>query len=55
LAIAREKQIKGWRREKKEALIKSVNPEWKSLNSKIFDEGEFEELMELIVNRNKSC
>ena len=28
-AIAREKQIKGWRRSKKEALIESVNPNWK--------------------------
>ena len=26
-AIAREKEIKKWRREKKEALIRSVNPE----------------------------
>jgi len=30
-AIAREKQIKGWRREKKIALIKSVNPQWLDL------------------------
>ncbi len=28
-AIARETQIKSWRREKKIALIESVNPEWK--------------------------
>ncbi len=28
-AIAREKQIKGWLRAKKVALIESVNPEWK--------------------------
>ena len=26
-AIAREKQIKGWKREKKDALIDSVNPQ----------------------------
>lgn len=31
-AIAREKEIKGWRREKKEQLITSFNPEWKFLN-----------------------
>jgi putative endonuclease len=31
-AIAREKQIKGWRRSKKVALIESVNPEWKDLS-----------------------
>lgn len=27
-AIAREKQIKGWRRSKKIALIESLNPQW---------------------------
>lgn len=31
LALAREKQIKGWRRSKKVALIESVNPEWHDL------------------------
>jgi putative endonuclease len=31
-AIAREKQIKGWLRSKKVALIESVNPEWKDLS-----------------------
>jgi putative endonuclease len=30
-AIAREKQIKGWRRSKKIALIESMNPEWRDL------------------------
>ena len=30
-AIAREKQLKGWRREKKNALIASMNPKWKEL------------------------
>ena len=30
-AIAREKQIKGWVRSKKVALIGSKNPEWKDL------------------------
>jgi putative endonuclease len=28
-AITREKQIKGWVRQRKTALIESVNPEWK--------------------------
>ena len=28
-AIQREKQIKKWRREKKEVLINRVNPEWR--------------------------
>ena len=31
-AIEREKQIKGWRREKKVALIESVNPTWRDLS-----------------------
>ncbi len=31
-AIAREKQIKGWLRRKKVALIESVNPEWQDLS-----------------------
>ena len=30
-AIAREKQIKGWTRAKKMALIEQINPEWKDL------------------------
>jgi putative endonuclease len=33
-AIAREKQIKGWRREKKVQLIESTNPEWTDLAAK---------------------
>ena len=32
-AIAREKQIKAWRREKKVQLIQSVNPEWRDLSA----------------------
>ena len=31
LAIAREKQIKSWRREKKIALIEESNPAWDNL------------------------
>jgi putative endonuclease len=27
-AIAREKQIKKWRREKKDAIINEFNPQW---------------------------
>jgi len=40
-AIAREKEIKGWSRKKKEQLIASVNPEWRFLNDEI-----------LIINKN---
>ena len=35
-AIAREKQIKGWLRAKKIALIDSINPEWKDLAEEWF-------------------
>ncbi len=31
-AIAREKQIKGWRRSKKIALIETLNPNWRDLS-----------------------
>ncbi len=34
-AITREKEIKGWRRSKKEQLINDFNPEWKFLNDEI--------------------
>ena len=30
-AIAREKELKGWRRSKKNALVESVNPAWADL------------------------
>ena len=32
-AIAREKQLKGWSRAKKEALIVSINPAWNDLSN----------------------
>ena len=31
-AISREKEIKKWRREKKDTLVLSNNPEWKDLS-----------------------
>ena len=31
-AIAREKQLKGWSRARKLALVKKVNPEWEDLS-----------------------
>jgi putative endonuclease len=31
-AIEREKQLKSWRREKKVALIESLNPKWRDLS-----------------------
>ncbi len=35
-AIAREKQLKRWRRAKKEALIARTNPEWKDLVEEMY-------------------
>jgi putative endonuclease len=37
-AIAREKQIKGWLRSKKIALVESVNPTWQDLSAGWFAE-----------------
>ena len=39
-AIAREKQIKGWLRAKKVALIESANPEWKDLSVGWYEGGD---------------
>ena len=37
-SIAREKQIKGWVRAKKVALIESTNPEWLDLSAEWFSD-----------------
>ena len=37
-AIAREKQLKGWRRSKKVALIESLNPRWKDLAQEWYED-----------------
>ena len=36
VAFEREKQLKGWTRAKKNALINSMNPEWKDLYETLF-------------------
>ena len=36
-AIAREKELKDWNRNKKEELINSMNPEWKFLNDELIE------------------
>ncbi len=35
-AISREKEIKGWRRSKKNALVEKLNPKWTALSSTLF-------------------
>ena len=35
-AIAREKQIKGWTRKKKNDLVATMNPFWKDLSQELF-------------------
>jgi putative endonuclease len=35
-AIAREKEIKGWRRSKKNELVESLNPRWRDLSADLF-------------------
>ena len=37
-AIRREKQIKGWLKTKKMALVELVNPEWKDLSEGWFEQ-----------------
>jgi putative endonuclease len=37
-AIAREKQIKGWLRSKKVALIEEMNPHWEDLSATWFSD-----------------
>ncbi|MCA9438810.1 MAG: GIY-YIG nuclease family protein [Candidatus Omnitrophica bacterium] len=37
-AIAREKEIKKWRREKKNDLVESMNPEWNDLSEGWYDD-----------------
>ena len=31
-AIEREKQLKGWKRERKNNLVETINPEWRDLS-----------------------
>jgi putative endonuclease len=38
-AIAREKQIKGWTRTRKNELIRHVNPQWNDLAADWYSEG----------------
>lgn len=38
-AIAREKKVKGWNRQRRLALIASQNPTWKDLGECLFPQG----------------
>jgi putative endonuclease len=38
-AIARETQLKGWRREKKVRLIEGMNPDWEDLGRYVLGDG----------------
>src|SRR4051812_10168795 len=48
-AIAREKEIKGWRREKKNSLVQASDLLWKDLAVELFDRGTGE------VTRREQC
>ena len=37
-ALARETQIKGWRREKKNDLVRTLNPKWEDLGMRMFSD-----------------
>lgn len=41
-AINREKQIKNWRREKKESLVRLQNPQWRDLSEGWFERHPFQ-------------
>lgn len=49
-AIAREKEIKKWRREKKMNLIKNINPKMKDLSEELFKDLEIskEDIKEIL-------
>jgi predicted GIY-YIG superfamily endonuclease len=36
MQFSREKEIKGWRREKKNDLVRKLNPKWNDLGQRLF-------------------
>ena len=42
-ALAREKQIKGWNRKRKNKLVESMNPNWENLLQKLLEQESAEE------------
>jgi len=49
-AIDREKQLKGWRREKKIGLIEKLNPRWQDLAEKWGAQMAFSKPVDQIIN-----
>jgi putative endonuclease len=49
MAIAREKEIKGWRREKKDKLVMSMNPDWADLSKGWGEDPSSQELLGMTV------
>jgi len=52
-AIHREKEIKGWVRQKKIGLIESVNPKWKDLSTGWHKRQSDEKLRKIFASRNR--
>ena len=52
-AIRREKEIKGWIRQKKVALVESVNPKWKDLSAGWFSRQSDENLRRKFASMNR--
>ena len=56
VAIHREKQLKKWHREWKEALIKDFNPNWKDLSDSIgLDEEYIQSVKEFYEGESGDC
>ena len=53
-AIAREKQLKGWARAKKIALIENENPRWEDLSSKWYSTTD-QDLIAQFVQSKGAC
>jgi len=51
-AIHREKEIKGWIRQRKIELIESVNPNWKDLSTGWYKRQSDEKLRRMFASRN---
>jgi len=47
-AISREKELKGWRREKKFTLIKENNPDLKDLSKELLEDYTYEDIQEIL-------